>query len=67
MEILKNQNLLVLGTEGIEINREVKDQFEVTDGEDIQVIIRGRGKVKVQEPFSIDSWDSETPSLKSPI
>ena len=66
MEILKNQNLLVLGTEGIEINREVKDQFEVTDGEDIQVIII-RDKVKVQEPLSIDSWDSETPSLKSPI
>ena len=66
MEILKNQNLLVLGTEGIEINREVKDQFEVTDGEDIQVIII-RDKVKVQEPLSIDSWDSETPSLKSTI
>ena len=37
LEILKNQNLLVLGTESLEINKEVQDTFEVKDGEDLQV------------------------------
>lgn len=37
LEILKNQNLLVLGTEGIEINIEVNDNSEVKGGEDLKV------------------------------
>ena len=37
LEILKNQNLLVLGTEGIEINIEVHDNSEVRGGEDLKV------------------------------
>jgi len=36
LEILKNKNLLVLGTEALEINKEVQDIFEVKDGEDLQ-------------------------------
>ena len=62
MEILKNQNLLVLGTEGIEINKEVQDQFEVRDREDLQVT--KKEKVKVQ---GTRTPIVETPSLKSPI
>ena len=37
LEILKNQNLLVLGTEGIEINVEVHDNSELKGGEDLEV------------------------------
>ena len=37
LEILKNQNLLVLGTEGIEINIEVHDNSEVKGEEDLKV------------------------------
>ena len=62
MEILKDQNLLVLGTEGIEINKEVQDQFEVRDREDLQVT--KKEKVKVQ---GTRTPIVETPSLKSPI
>ena len=37
LEILKNQDLLVLGTEGIETKMGVQDNSEVKDGEALKV------------------------------